>query len=72
MTDTAITIGDRIDMTDNWDTRSAMSCRIPELVPAWCDRCRDKLFCQKIGKFNKQISIEDYLKERKANEEVFT
>ena len=45
-------------MTKNWDTKTADSCRLPELIPDICDRCRDKLYCYR------QLSIEDVWREQ--------
>lgn len=48
---------------NNWDTRTALKCKIPDLLPNWCNRCRDKAFCKKHGKFRKQITIEEWVEE---------
>lgn len=44
-------------MKDNWDTRTAKDCKIKDVLPESCRKCRDFDFCQK----NRQISIDEYL-----------
>lgn len=44
----------------NWDVKTAITCRIPEVLPDACDDCRDQRLCQQSSK---QISIFDLLKE---------
>ena len=40
-------------MGSNWDTETADNCRLPELLPAICQDCRDYAYCYR------QMSIED-------------
>ena len=52
-------------MTDNihtnikamWDMQTADTCRLPELIPNICERCRDIKYCQR------QLTLEDMLKD---------
>lgn len=55
-------------MAVNWDTRSADTCTLPELMGAdYCNNCRDYAYCNKKGRFMKQISIFDILERPKEN-----
>lgn len=31
----------------NWDTETADNCRLPELIPGICERCRDYAYCHR-------------------------
>ena len=31
----------------NWDTETADTCRLPELIPDICDGCRDYAYCHR-------------------------
>lgn len=44
-------------VVDNWDTRTALDCRLPELDPEFCQGCRDREFCL----HHRQITIFDIL-----------
>lgn len=46
-------------MAENWDTKTAKNCKIKDVLPESCRKCRDFDFCQK----NRQISIDEYLKQ---------
>lgn len=37
----------------NWDTISADKCRLPELLPDVCEKCRDFAYC------HRQITFDD-------------
>lgn len=41
----------------NWDTETADNCRLPDLIPDICDRCRDYKYC------HRQLTIFDMAKE---------
>ena len=34
-------------MGENWDTETADRCRLPELIPDICRRCRDYDYCHR-------------------------
>lgn len=40
----------------NWDTETADTCRLPELIPDICKRCRDYDYC------HRQLTLSDMLK----------
>lgn len=42
-------------MAKNWDTETADNCRLPELIPDICERCRDYAYC------HRQLTIEDMI-----------
>lgn len=46
-------------LKNNKETMSALNCRIPEILPEWCEGCRDKPICD----HHKQITIFDLLSE---------
>lgn len=49
-------------MKQNWDTRTADSCKLPELMGNdYCNDCRDYAYCEAKGQFMKQITIFDIL-----------
>lgn len=39
-------------MIKNWDTETADTCRLPELIPDICEKCRDYKYC------HRQLSLE--------------
>lgn len=44
----------------NYDTRTADNCRLPELIPDICERCRDNAYCYRQQSFDfKQFEQED-------------
>lgn len=54
---------------NNWDTRSADSCKLSELMGTdYCNDCRCYAYCEKEGKFMKQITIFDIIPEEKKGE----
>lgn len=42
----------------DWDTETADRCRLPELIPGICRRCRDYDYC------HRQLSIADMMEEK--------
>lgn len=42
---------------DNWDTRTALNCKIKDLIPNFCNDCRDREFC----KHHKQMTIDEWI-----------
>ena len=44
------------DGMKNWDTETADTCRLPELIPDICKRCRDYDYC------HRQLTLSDMLK----------
>lgn len=43
--------------TNNWDTRTALECKLPDVNPSFCDSCRDKNFCD----HHRQISVNEWI-----------
>lgn len=37
----------------NWDTETAATCKLPELIPDICERCRDYEYC------HRQLTLDD-------------
>ena len=38
-----------------WDIKTADTCRLPELIPNICERCRDYRYCHRqLGLFEKK------------------
>lgn len=33
-------------MAENWDTRTADNCKLPDLIPEICENCRDIQYCE--------------------------
>lgn len=42
---------------NNWDTRTALTCRLPEIMKDACEGCRDRRFCDS----HKQMTIDEWL-----------
>lgn len=49
-------------MAVNWYTKSADNCSWHDLDPKLCDNCCCYAYCQKSGRFNRQITIYDIIK----------
>lgn len=45
----------------NWDTETADRCKLPDLLPEICERCRDKKYCRRND--NGQMTIGDMIPE---------
>ena len=43
---------------DNSETRSALACKIRDLIPDFCNGCRDKVFCD----HHRQMAIDEWIK----------
>lgn len=43
---------------DNRDTRSALVCKIKDLIPDFCGDCRDRVFCE----HHRQMTIDEWIK----------
>lgn len=54
-------------MADNWDTRTADNCKLPDLMPEACDNCRDILYCK--SKHGVQTTIWDFLEPEEEEED---
>lgn len=51
---------------NNWDTRSADNCKLYDLMGIeWCNDCRCRSYCEKEGRFMKQITIFDIIPDEK-------
>lgn len=48
-------------MKDNWDTRTAKTCRLSSVLPGICYGCRDRAYCFQ------QMTIDDLIKEGNDN-----
>lgn len=46
---------------DNSETRSALACKIRDLLPDFCNGCRCKAFCD----HHRQMTIDEWIKMRK-------
>lgn len=44
-----------------WDIKTADTCRLPELIPNICERCRDYRYCHRqLGLFEKREINDDH------------
>ena len=51
-------------MKANWDIRTADNCKLYDLMGIeWCNDCRCYAYCEKEGRFMKQITIFDIIPE---------
>lgn len=51
-------------MKANWDIRTADNCKLYDLMGIeWCNNCRCRSYCEKEGRFMKQITIFDIIPE---------
>lgn len=48
---------EKMSYQDNWDTRTALKCQLPKIIPNACGDCRDQKFCE--AGHGKQISFDD-------------
>lgn len=53
-------------MKANWDIRTADNCKLYDLMGInWCNNCRCYAYCEKEGRFMKQITIFDIIPDEK-------
>ena len=55
-------------MSATWDIKTARSCMIPEVMPDFCNSCRDIRFCNSHKLNIRQMSIEEVQKEGENDE----
>lgn len=43
----------------NWDIETAKACKIPDVMPEFCEQCRDIRYCEKYKLNMHQITISE-------------